>query len=263
MRHVTTIKKLIAAGQLSQAHEALEELLEIGPKNMEALKLLAALYVHQGRFEDEERIWRRIYEIEHDDEEALEFFQKVQIEDREHYYFTDILPDGGRRFIAYPRSLVNISIVGLLGCIIFLVLTRLSTDEEMLQSPVAVLVSFFVLVISPWAGILYTWAKSLRAVEVTRQAIEVSTRFRSFSYRWEDIERICLVHSNYLFDGSLRLMISPRQSDLPSVSIDFSENRSSLRARRHLINEIKDFYNLIQYEELENVRQAKRLTITL
>ncbi|MFW7377481.1 MAG: tetratricopeptide repeat protein [Oligoflexus sp.] len=263
MRHVSAIKKLIASGQLGEAHEALEELLEIGPQNMEALKLLAALYLHQGRFDDEEKIWRRIYEIENDDEEVLEYFHRVQIEDREHYYFTDILPDGGRRFIAYPRSLVNISIIGLLGCIVFLVLTRLSTDEEMLQSPVAVMVSFVVLVISPWAGILYTWTKSLRSVEITRQSIEVATRFRSISYKWDEIERICLVHSNYLFDGSLKLLILPRQNEHPTVVIDFSENRSSIRARRHLINEIKDFHNPIQYTGIESFLDSKRPTVSL
>lgn len=263
MRHVKAIQQLVESGQLNEAHDALEDLLAIGPNNIEALKLLASLYRHQGRFEDEEQVWRRTFEVDQEDEDVLDYFQKVQIEDREHYYFTDILPDGGRRFLAYPRSLVNISIVGLLGCLAFLFLTRLSGEEEMINSPGAVLVSFCILVVSPWIGIIYTWARSLRSVEITRGALEVATRFRAYRFRWDEIDRICLAYSNELYDGGLKLVILPRQSDQPKVAIDFSEKGSSIRARRHLINEIKDFHSLISHEEIESLGLSRRSMVQL
>ncbi len=258
MKHVNAIKEMIHEGQIYEAKEALEDLLELGPNNIEALKLLAFLFNHQGKYEDEELVWRRVFEIDREDEDTHEYFQKVQLEDREHYYFTDVLPDGGRRFIAYPRALVNISLVGLLGCVAFLILTRLSTEDEMLNSPAAVVVSFLVLVVSPWVGIFYAWAKSLRSVQITRDNLEISTRFKSLTLAWQEIENIFLAHSADPMRDDLKLIITTRRNDVPAIAIDFSEKSSSIRARRHLINEIKDFYQPISYEDLDKLSLSKR-----
>ena len=48
----------------------MEQLLELGPNNVQALKLMASLYVHQGRFDEEEQVWRRV-EIDNEDDEAI------------------------------------------------------------------------------------------------------------------------------------------------------------------------------------------------
>ena len=264
MKHVNAIEKMIEDGKVEEAHQSLEELLEIGPNNVQALKLLAALYVHEGRFDKEERIWHRIYDVDNEDDDTIEYFQKSQLEDREHYYFTDVLPGGGRRFIAYPRSLVNISMVGLMGCVGFLMLTRMSTEQEILKSPAAVMTFFLVLVISPWIGIIYTWAKSLRSVTVTSSHIEVKTRFRTFHYDWNQISKISLAHSQNPSDEELRLVVVPHEHhSTPSISIDFSEDTSSIRARRYLINEIKDFHSQIEYDILEDLQLSKKTTVHL
>ncbi|MDQ3235060.1 MAG: hypothetical protein M3Q07_24895, partial [Pseudobdellovibrionaceae bacterium] len=68
MKHVNQIRKIVEQGHLDEAHKAIEDLLELGPKNLEALKLKAALFEHVGRFEDEEHQWRRIIEIDNEDE---------------------------------------------------------------------------------------------------------------------------------------------------------------------------------------------------
>lgn len=264
MQHVSAIEKLIAKGETEEAENSLEQLLELGPNNVMALKLLASLYVQQGKFDEEDRIWRRIFEIDNEDEDAIDFYQRSQLEDREHYYFTDILPEGGRRFIAYPRSLIQISLLGLVGCIIFLMLTRLASEEDVMGSPVTVMLSFLVLVISPWVGIIYTWAKSLRTVNINQSAIEFTTRFRSFRFNWENIEKISLAHSQHPDDNQLRLVIVPRsQGDVPSVSVDFCEDSSSIRARRYLINEIRGYHNIIDYDVLEQLNLDKQKIISL
>lgn len=264
MKHVTAIEKMIDDGQVAEAHESLEELLAIGPNNVQALKLLAALYEHEGRFDEEEKIWHRVFEIDREDEETIEYFQKSQLEDREHYYFTDVLPEGGRRFIAYPRSLVNISMIGLVGCVCFLMLTRMTTENQLISSPAAVMVAFLILVISPWVGIIYTWAKALRTVSVTASHIEVKTRFRTFKYQWSDLSRISLAHSQSPSDEELRLVLLPSEGNQhPSLSIDFNEHSSSIRARRYLINEIRDFHSHIEYDILEDLKLNKKSTVHL
>lgn len=265
MKHVKAIEQLIDEGQVPEAYSSLEELLAIGPNNVQALKLLASLYVHEGRFDKEEESWRRIIDIDNEDEDAIEYFQKSQLEDREHYYFTDVLPGGGRRFIAYPRSLVNISLLGLLGCISFLILTRMSTEQEMLNSPIAVMLCFLILVLSPWVGIIYSWSKSLKSISITSDSLEVQTRFRNISYSWERLEKVTLAHSKNPNDEELRLVIIPqdRNKDMPAVTIDFNEDTSSIRARRYLINEIRNFHQDVDYTILEEISLGKKDSVNL
>ena len=52
MMHVKQIKNLVEAGESSRALEALDNLLALGPSNMEALKLKAYLLSQQGRFRE-------------------------------------------------------------------------------------------------------------------------------------------------------------------------------------------------------------------
>jgi tetratricopeptide (TPR) repeat protein len=259
MKHVNHIRKIVEQGRLDEAHKAIEDLLELGPKNLEALKLKAALFEHVGRFEDEENMWRRIIEIDNEDEDAIRYFQKAQIEDREHYYFTDPLPGGGRRFLAYPRTLVSVSFIGLIGCVSFLLLTRVN-GQMIVQSPMLLLAAFALMVVSPWLAIIYLYVRTIRSINVTSSAIEVATRFKTIRYAWPDIQQICLAHSGEPEAGELKLVIVPREKDAQPVTIDFAESTSAVRARRHLIQEIRDYFHDIRYESLDSIPLDRKST---
>lgn len=252
MKHVNAIKEIVAKGQFEEAHLALTDLLELGPHNMDALKLKAALFEHVGRFEDEDIVWRRIIDIDNEDEDAIQFFQRSQQEDREHYYFTDPLPGGGRRFLAYPRTLVGVAFAGLIGCVMFLLLTR-SGAQLLGASPSGVLLAFLMLVVSPWFAIIYLYVRTIRSINITAAGLEVTTRFKSFHYPWASIGNIYLAHSADPMTHELRLMVLPREGARPSLSIDFGEGTSAVRARRHLIHEIRDHFKDIRYERLSTV----------
>ncbi len=257
MKHVTQIRKIVEQGHLDEAHRAIEDLLEMGPKNLEALKLKAALFEHVGRFDEEEGTWRRIIDIDNEDDDAIQYFQKAQLEDREHYYFTDPLPGGGRRFLAYPRTLVSVSFVGLIGCVTFLLMTRVN-GQMITQSPLLLLSAFVLMVVSPWLAIIYLYVRTIRAINVTSTAIEVSTRFKTFRYAWPDIQQICLAHSGEPEEGELKLVIVPREKNTAPMSIDFSEATTAVRARRHLIQEIRDYFHDIRYEQIDSLPVDRR-----
>lgn len=222
--------------------------MELGPHNVEALKLKAALFSHVGRFEDEELAWRRIIEIDNEDEDAIHYFQGAQLEDREHYYFTDALPGGGRRFLAYPRALVSVSFIGLVGCVSFLLFTRTSGNSLIGQSPALLLSAFSLMVVAPWVAIIYLYVKTIRHVSVSQQGFEVATRFRTIAYPWREIERISLAYSDDLETSELKLVVVPRDKALASLSIDFTEAKSSVRARRYLLTEIRDYFQNIHHD---------------
>ena len=191
MKHVAAIKELLEDGKTEEAQSALENLLALWPSNVEALKIKATVFASEGRFQEEERTWYEILEINNEDEDAIDYIQQRQVD----FYFTDDLPGGGRRFLAYPRMLVRVSLLGLIGCISFLMLTKLVDDKTFLLSPNSIFISFMVLVISPWLGIIYVWLKSLRNITVHRHSIEISTRLKKMDYKWEDIDKLYLIHS--------------------------------------------------------------------
>ncbi len=257
MRHVNAIKDIVAEGRFEEAHRALEDLLELGPNNLEALKLKAALFEHVGRFEEEWMVWRRILESDNEDEDAIDFFQRTQLEDREHYYFTDPLPGGGRKFLTYPRALVTVSFIGLIGCVCFLLLTR-SGGGKLTQSPEILLATFLALVLSPWIAIIYLYVKTIRCINVSKSGFEVSTRFKSFTYAWPTISHIYLAHSENPDTPDLRLIVVPQDKSQPSLSIDFGEESSPVRARRHLVQEIRDHFQDIRYEALPDLPLDKK-----
>jgi hypothetical protein len=109
MLHVKQIRDIVDAGQTDEAHDALDQLWALGPHNTEALKLRAKLFEYEGRFAEEGKVWERVGSIDREDPDAVSWHLRKQLEDREHFYFTDDIPGGGRKFMAYPRSLVNTS----------------------------------------------------------------------------------------------------------------------------------------------------------
>lgn len=233
MRHLSEIRKLMETGQVTEAKSALENLLELGPANLEALKIKAGIFAAEGRFQEEEKVWHRILEMSPDDEDAIDYIQQRQID----FYFTDDLPGGARRFLAYPRALVKISVLGLLGCTSFLMLTRLS-EKSWGLTPEAIFGAFLILVILPWVGIIWTWARSLKNVVTSLDGIQVSTRFKRFVFRWADLDKIYLLHAANPFDPDLKLLLIPKDNEERPINIDLNESSSSIRARSFLVNEL-------------------------
>ncbi len=247
MRHINNIKKIVADGQFEEAHTALEDLLEMGPSNVEAIKLKAALFAHAGRYDEEELAWRRIIDIDNEDEDAIEYFMASQIEDREYYYFTDALTNGSRRYLAYPRALVSVSLLGLMGCVAFLGLTRAGMPA-LNDSPLLLFATFLATVVTPWFAIVYMYAKTIRSITLSSDGFEVSTRMKKIMVPWKEIDRILLAHSDDLETSQLQLVVVPKDNGIPSIAVDMTAATSAVRARRHLLSEMRDHFPKIEHE---------------
>jgi tetratricopeptide (TPR) repeat protein len=237
MLHVKQIQSLADNGQAEQAYEALDQLLALGPKNTEALKIKARLLAHEGRFFDEGKIWEKIALIDHEDDDAIQYLLQRQIEERENFYFTDDIP-AGKRFLAYPKKLIKISMIGLGGCLVFLTGTRLSVSFPQLAEPVVTICLFVLCVLAPWFLIIWTFFKSLKWVLITHSALTISTRLKSFEWPWSKVRTLYLAHS-YL-DGvpPLSLIIVSTEEGEPTLEIDLTRETSSIRARAYLIHEM-------------------------
>lgn len=239
MLHVKQIREIVDAGRNEDAHSALEQLLSLGPHNIEALKLRAQLFEFEGRFHEEAQIWERVLRTDPDDQDAAQYLMRRQIEEREHFYFTDDLPQGGRRFLAYPRKLISTSALGLLGCVAFLLATRMSVKLPFLADPTILLIMFGVLVLLPWVGIVSTYLSGIKYVSVSEDGVAIATRLKTYDYKWKDLERVCLAHS-FPPGGQARLSLVflPKDPSQRPIEIDLNQTSTAIRARSYLVREI-------------------------
>jgi hypothetical protein len=262
MMHVKQIQEIVDNGQNVEAHDALDQLLAMGPQNTEALKLRAQLFEFEGRFVEEGRTWERVATIDNEDPDAISYLLRRQLEDREHFYFTDDLPGGGRRFLAYPRQLVNTSVIGLMGCIIFLLTTRLTTVYPFLGEPTTMLSLFGIFVLGPWIAILYTYLKGLKAVILTPAGVEVSSRFKQWNYLWSDVEKVCLARTTIEGESSLNLVILPKDRSLTPVEIGLNQGSTPIRARSYLVKDVIKFFGEPEYTTREALGLSHRKTVS-
>lgn len=254
---VENIKKIVAEGDLQQAQEALDTLLELGPSNIEALKLKAALLKTQGKLDAERQIWLRIHELDAEDLDTLRFLQKKQLEEREFFYFTDELP-GGRKFLAYPQKMAIASCIGLLGCLLFLIISHLVRTRVPPGGQEVVLLTFAVCVLLPWVLIIHRFLTSLVSIAVTATDIRIKSRLKTLAYRWEDLRQICLAHHCAATREQLVLVIVPHSAALPAVKIDLSDGSSSLCARSYLIAELNRFCRKLEHTPSEQLHLGDR-----
>lgn len=258
MKHVSAIKKIIEDGQREEALVAIDNLLELGPTNLEALKLKALIYASEGRLSEEAIVWNRVLQVDREDEDGIDYILRQQNEDREHFYFTDPIPTGGRRYLAYPKQLFMASLVGLLGCLSFFTLSRILSKNPMFSSPTVLLGSFCLLVMGPWFAIVYGWARSLRAVVVYPAGIIAETRFRKIHFAWADLADIAIAYGGDPYNPKLALFLKHKSEDFAPLMLDMTNDTSALRAKSYLLKEISAYTGPIRHAPLDSIETGQR-----
>ncbi len=252
MKNLNTIKKIVEEGHFSEAHEALEDLLEMGPKNIEAIKLKAALFAHYGRFDDEEIAWRRVIEIDNEDEDAISYYQGAQQEDYNRYYFTDALPSGGRQYLTYEKPLIAVmqffflAVMSLLIFIYFGFKNFPQAAGEILAISVGVLSAAVVTV-------TYMYVKSLRSIRLTTDGMELRTLTRRFQYPWKEVESLTLAHSDDLDSGTLSLVVKPKDESMKTLSLNLTPAATSVMARRYFLSDVRSYFPTIGHEAMSRI----------
>jgi tetratricopeptide (TPR) repeat protein len=261
MKNVAEIQNIAESGDLQGAHQALDGLLSMGPRNLEALKLRGRLYEVAGQFQQEAKIWEQVAKIDRDDHDLMEYITRRQGEDRENFYFTDTLPGGGKRFIAFPRRMVRAATIGLFGCIVFLGMARMSQEFPVFNNPFVMLSSFALLVISPWIAIMVSYVRSLRYVSVTKEGIEIATRFKVHKFNWTAIEHVYLAQDDRHDTYQLSVVVVGRDATHPCFELDFNENTTPIRARSYFVKEIMSSWGEPRYVSRKSINTDGRPTI--
>lgn len=241
MKHVSAVRNLLNEGKSAEAEDALENLLALGPSNIEALKIKATLQGKKGQLAEEAETWLKISQIDSEDADAHEYLMRLQLEERERYFFTEIVKDEGRRFFAYPKKLFHISLAGLVGCVAFLFISSAPSFEGQMtpESLGVITASFFVLVVCPWLAILYLYFKSLKTLTISKAGVEITTRLKSLSYSWSDLQAVQVAYGALSQDSQVRLVLVPKEEREPRIEIDLSADTSALKAKNQLIHELQ------------------------
>lgn len=241
MKHVSAVRDLFSEGKSEEAEDALDNLLALGPSNIEALKIKAALLGKKGQLAEEAEIWLKISQIDSEDPDAHEFLLRLQMEERERYFFTEIVADEGRRFFAYPKKLFHISVAGLVGCVAFLFISSSPGYEGQLtpESLAVITASFVLLVVCPWLAILYLYFKSLKTLTISKAGVEITTRLKSLSYTWNELKSVHIAYGALAGGSEVRLVLVPSKDQDPRIEIDLSAETSALKAKNQLIHELQ------------------------
>lgn len=239
MKHVTQIEHLLDENKTLEAEDALESLLSLGPNNTAALKLKTKLCEYKGQFEEESNIWRRIYEIDNEDADAITYFQLKQLEDQEHHYFTDLLPDGSQRMLTYQRPLLKPMIYGFLGSLSFIIFTHYGESKAPFLLDARALIPLFLLtVIAPVIWVAYKFFTTMYFVSLAKDKMSVSTRLKSHTLNWQDIKEVMLVHGDGVYETDLSVVFIPKNKELNSIEIDLGRNTTSIRSRHIFLKEV-------------------------
>lgn len=252
MIHMKQIQGYVDQGLAEKAEQALDALLELGPKNTEAMKLRALLFERSGQFMEESKMWERVGRVDAEDQDYLRYLERRQNEERERFYFTDELPDGGRRFLAYPRGVVYAAVAALMGCVFFLVYARTASAADP-KNQLTTLAVFALCVLAPWFAIGVAWLRSIRSVSVDPNGIQVALRFREVTLAWKDVANAWIVHQFGPGNPQLALVIVPKDSGARTISIDLMQETTAIRARSHFVRDVEKHFKDVSTVRLVEV----------
>jgi tetratricopeptide (TPR) repeat protein len=262
MKHVAQIRELIEVGKYAEASSFLEGLLDLGPKNTEALKLKAMLLRREGRYREEAEVWEKIAQVDREDQDAVEYYLERQTEDREYFYFTDDIMGVGRRFLAYPTHLIMRSAHGLVGCLVFLIFSKIGTQYPVLQQPTYLFLGFGLCVVWPWIRIISAYMRALKSITLTKRGIIVDARFRRVSRNWDEVSEIVMAYHEDEKNYSLSLVFIPKDHTSAWFEISLDDKQSSIRARRYFLRDVASVFKEPTYRSREELGLEKHHVVS-
>lgn len=248
IEQLTKVKTLINEGKLLEAQLALELFLSFGPNNLQALKLKALLYSQKGLFQKEYETWVQIANLAPEDLDTHDYFDLHFLEEKEKFYFTDVVPGGGRRFLLHPRALLEACAAGFVSCLIFLLVGQLPLLSYFLAIPRVSFLFITLFVVLPWIGILHAYLKMPGDVWVTSRGFAMSTRLKKMEFPWHTVSEILVVHTPLKHSFSLEVLVIPKEKSRAPLRIDISRDRSIVKARRFFLAEILNHYPNVTYK---------------
>jgi hypothetical protein len=246
MKHVNEAQKLYAAGDGTGSLQVLEDLLDLAPRNPEALRLKARILDSWGRFEESYQTLLKLSQLPNPSEEVVQEIEQRANEEREAILFSELTSEG-RWYYSFPGSQLWVSIAGLVGCVLFLLTSaqvRFTNPNEV----VAMALSFVFLVLLPCVLLVVIQMTGIKRILVGLRGISVCTRFREKVYAWDELKVAVIEFDQDPRVDFLRLKIfGQTDSQEPLLNLDISRAGSVVRARRHFLKNILTHMDTVCY----------------
>lgn len=246
MKHVNEAQKLFDAGDGSGALQIVENLLDLAPRNPEALRMKAKILDSWGRFEESYQTLLTLSQLPNPSDEIVQEIEQRATEEREAVLFSELTSEG-RWYHAFPASQLWVSVIGLVGCGLFLI----SSSRVNFASPNEVMtmaLSFFFLVLLPSVMLVVIQLSGIKRILVGLSGVRVCTRFRENQHSWDDLKAAVIE-----FDPDPRVdflvlkLFRKSQDKEPVLVLDVSRSRCVVRARRHFLKNIVTHIDTVCY----------------
>lgn len=246
MKHVNEALKLYNAGDGNGSLQVLDNLLDLAPRNPEALRLKARILDAWGRFDESYQVLLALSQLPSPSEEAVQEIEQRASEEREAILFSELTSEG-RWYYSFPGAQLLVSIFGLVGCALFLI-TSSQVNFANPNEVIAMALSFCFLVLLPCVFLVVMQLTGIKKILVGLRGISVSTRFSERSYAWEDLKAAVVEYDTDPRVDFLRLKVFGLQDPKePILNLDMSRSKSVVRARRHFMKNVLTHMDTVCY----------------
>lgn len=258
MKHVNEAQKLFEAGDGSGALQILENLLDLAPRNPEALRIKAKILDSWGRFDESYQAMYALSQLPNPSEEVVRDIEQRASEEREGMFFSELTSEG-RWYYSFPGSQLWVSIVGLMGCALFLISSS-QVNFANQNEVVAMVLSFVFMVLLPSIVLTVIQLTGIKRILVGISGVKVCTRFRENHFAWDELKAAVIEYDPDPRVDFLRLkLFGQNNSQEPLINLDLSRAKSVVRARRHFLKNMMTHMDAVCFvaRPYLNVRKDK------
>lgn len=259
MRHVKDAQTYLKQGDSVRAHEVVEGLLSLAPRNPEALRLKAEILDGWGRFEESLKTLQVLSQVNALPDACVRDLERRSFEEREAIIYSELAPEG-RWYFALPVAQFWISLVWFVGSALFLIL-GVNLVNEGPESAGRLTLAFVLFVGLPLVAFLIMHAIGVKRILIGLKGITVCTRFREDNLSWEKVACAVVEYDKDPHVDHLKLHVyAEGKKEKPHFSFDISRRRSVVKARRHFVRNILGYVDTVCYvsrtAEDDGVRDA-------
>jgi hypothetical protein len=246
MKHLKDAKILLKDGDSAEALEIIENILSLSPKNTEALKIKAFILDSWGRFDESFVILHHLAKMSSNSEDFFEELDKRIEEEKESLIYSRLTPEGRWYFQFSPVQML-VSLIGLMGCLLFLATSPSYFDKATSSVSLGLGVSFFVLVLLPWGLLLSLNLRGVKKIFVGFHGIFVFYGLKKIGYSWEQMGFAVIEYDTNLNSDYLHIILYSRANREPLLNFDISRGSSVVRARRHFVRLVLSYVDTVSY----------------
>jgi DNA-binding transcriptional ArsR family regulator len=246
MKHLKDAKILLEQGDSAGAMEIVENLLSFSPKNSEALKIKSFILDSWGRFDESLAILHFLGKLSSSVEEPYEELDRRIEEDRESLIYSRLTPEGRWYFQFSPLQML-VSLLGLMGCLLFLITSPSFFENSSAQLSSGLAVSFLSLVVFPWILLLILNLQGIKKILVGLTGIQVFYGLKKIAYSWEQLGSVVIEYDTNLNSDYLHMIVYSKTTREALLDFDISKSKSVIRARRHFVRLVLSYIDTVSY----------------